>query len=98
MTHDTVDHLNATHYLLTGQPPLPGKTRDEDWPHVGAVLAKELGAQSKVPPFVTVPEFVSPVGPARPGQHAGFLGPRRLKYTGPDEGASNPAGSPEAHL
>jgi hypothetical protein len=33
-----------------------------------------------VPAFVMVPEFVSPVGPARPGQHAGFLGARHDPY------------------
>jgi len=51
-----------------------------DRPHIGAILAKELGPLSKVPPFVTVPEFVAPVGFARPGQHAGFLGPKFDPY------------------
>jgi uncharacterized protein (DUF1501 family) len=44
------------------------------------VLAQQLGPRTKAPAFVTVPEFVSPVGPARPGQHAGFLGPRFDPY------------------
>jgi hypothetical protein len=51
-----------------------------DRPHIGAVLADRLGSRRGVPPFVTVPEFVSPVGVARPGQHAGFLGPRLDPY------------------
>src|SRR5262249_46702438 len=42
-------------------------------------VSRDLGARG-VPPFVMVPEFVSPVGPARPGQHAGFLGARFDPY------------------
>jgi hypothetical protein len=33
-----------------------------------------------LPAFVTVPEYVSPVGVPRPGQHAGFLGARFDPY------------------
>jgi uncharacterized protein (DUF1501 family) len=47
---------------------------------VGAVLARRLGPRGAVPPFVMVPEFISPVGVARVGQHAGFLGPRYDPY------------------
>src|SRR5713101_8718578 len=46
----------------------------EDRPHPGSVLAKVLPPQAGLPPFVMVPEAISPVGPERPGQHAGFLG------------------------
>lgn len=78
MTHKDVNHLTATHYLLTGQPPLPGNTRDSDWPHVGAVLSKlGRGAESLLP-FVSmrpkmpgdVPRFVEQTR----GQFAGWLG------------------------
>ena len=31
-------------------------------------------ARGSIPPFVMIPEFISPVGVPRPGQHAGFLG------------------------
>jgi hypothetical protein len=46
----------------------------EDRPHPGSVVAKLLRARPGLPPFVMVPEAISPVGPERPGQHAGFLG------------------------
>ena len=37
MTHTNVDHTAATHYLLTGKPPLPSNDLRTDWPHFGAV-------------------------------------------------------------
>src|SRR5262249_26611134 len=40
----------------------------------GSAAAKILGARPGMPAFVMVPEAISPVGPERPGQHAGFLG------------------------
>ncbi len=72
----------------------------EDRPHPGSVLAKFLPRTGPVPAFVMVPEAISPVGPERPGQHAGFLGaaydpyrvnsdPNRTVYS---PGALDPAG------
>jgi hypothetical protein len=66
MTHNNVDHTASTHFLLTGQPPLPGRTRDTDWPHLGAVLSRLGRGQGVLPPFVSmrpklpgdVPRFV----------------------------------------
>ena len=46
----------------------------EDRPHPGSALARLLPNRPGLPPFVMVPEAISPVGPERPGQHAGFLG------------------------
>src|SRR5436305_892553 len=40
----------------------------------GWTLPGLLRARPNVPPFVMVPEPISPVGPDRPGQHAGCLG------------------------
>ncbi len=78
MTHGNVDHTQATHFLLTGQPPLPGKTRDEDWPHMGAVLSRLGRGRDPLPPFVSmrprvpgdVPRFVE----ESRGQWAGWAG------------------------
>jgi hypothetical protein len=85
MSHDDTNHVSATYWLMTGgrlvRPVIQasGMARN-DRPHLGAVLAQQLGPRDQVPPFVTVPEFVSPVGVARPGQHGGFLGPRFDPY------------------
>jgi hypothetical protein len=46
----------------------------EDRPHPGSVLSRFVPSRRGVPSFVMVPEAISPVGPERPGQHAGFLG------------------------
>jgi Protein of unknown function (DUF1501) len=85
MSHHDTDHVSATYWLMTGgrltRPVIQasGMARN-DRPHLGAILAQQLGSRNQVPSFVTVPEFVSPVGVARPGQHAGFLGPRFDPY------------------
>ena len=79
MTHTNVDHTTATHYLLTGKPPLPSSDLRKDWPHIGAVLAKLGRGRDPLPPFVSmrpklendVPRFVE----QSHGQFAGWLGP-----------------------
>ncbi len=79
MSHHEGDHLRAGYCAMTGgslQRPVvqaSGMSRD-DRPHLGAALAKFLESSSTLPPFVMIPEFISPVGVPRPGQHAGFLG------------------------
>src|SRR5262249_26244948 len=52
----------------------------EDRPHPGSVVSKLQGARPGMPAFVMVPEAISPVGPERPGQHAGFLGAAHDPY------------------
>ena len=85
MSHDDADHLKAGYWVMTGSPLLrpvaqkSGMQRD-DRPHIGSVVSRFLDGSAHVPPFVTVPEFVSPVGVARPGQYAGFLGPTYDPY------------------
>lgn len=79
MTHSDVNHLTATHYLLTGKAPPPANDLRKDWPHFGAVLAKLGRGEGSLPPFVsmrpklpnTVPRFVE----QSHGQFAGWLGP-----------------------
>jgi hypothetical protein len=79
MTHNNVDHTVATHFLLTGMPPLPGGARYTDWPHLGAVLSKLGRGRDPLPPFVSmrpkvpgdVPRFVE----ESRGQFGGWLGP-----------------------
>ncbi len=79
MTHTDVNHLTATHFLLTGQPPPPAGDLRADWPHVGAVLSQLGRGRDPLPPFVSlrpklendVPRFVE----QSHGQSAGWLGP-----------------------
>ena len=79
MTHTDVNHTSATHYLLTGKSPPASPDLRNDWPHIGAVLAKLGRGQGALPPFVsmrpklenTVPRFVE----QSHGQFAGWLGP-----------------------
>ncbi|GBD35499.1 hypothetical protein HRbin36_00611 [bacterium HR36] len=78
--HTTGNHPAASYWMMTGSPiarPAPQSVTlsREDRPHLGSVLAKLLGPRRLgLPAYVTVPELISPVGPPRPGQHAGFLG------------------------
>lgn len=79
MTHSDVNHLTATHYLLTGQPPPPANDLRKDWPHIGSVLYHLGRGREPLPPFIsmrpkldnTVPRFVE----QSHGQFAGWLGP-----------------------
>ena len=98
MSHEENDHLKAGFYVMTGAQ-LPravvqrsGMERN-DRPHTGAVLSRFLGSRASVPAFCTIPEFISPVGTARPGQHAGFLGAAYDPYlidSDPNEPDYNP--------
>jgi hypothetical protein len=79
MTHNNGNHPAALYWMIIGSPmtrPAPQivTMSREDRPHPGSVLARLLQARQGLPPFVMVPEAISPVGPERPGQHAGFLG------------------------
>ncbi|MFO0964262.1 MAG: DUF1501 domain-containing protein [Gemmataceae bacterium] len=79
MRHGNGNHPAATYWMMVGSPmtrPAPQVVTlsREDRPHPGAVLAKFRPASRQMPSWVMVPEAISPVGPERPGQHAGFLG------------------------
>lgn len=79
MHHGNGNHPAAMYWMMTGSPmtrtaPQAVSLSREDRPHPGSVLTKLLGPTKATPPFVMVPEMISPVGPPRPGQHAGFLG------------------------
>jgi hypothetical protein len=78
--HPDVNHLTATHFLLTGAD-LPDRQGPEsgDWPNVGAVLGKLGRGNRRLPPYVAmrpkteldVPRFVE----SSRGQWSGWLGP-----------------------
>jgi hypothetical protein len=78
-SHTSPNHPAAAYWMMVGSPmqraaPQIVTMSREDRPHPGSALAKLLRNRPAMPPFVMVPEAISPVGPERPGQHAGFLG------------------------
>ncbi|MEZ6132384.1 MAG: DUF1501 domain-containing protein [Planctomycetaceae bacterium] len=81
MTHDSVDHTHATHYLLTGRDVARrGQPLYEDWPGYGAVMAQLNRGHGPLPRFVSMmPEVIN--GSPRfveqsHGSGAGWLGPQ----------------------
>jgi hypothetical protein len=62
--HPQADHPAAAYWFMSRA----------DRPHPGSALAKLLGANPAMPPFVMIPEAIQPNGPERAGQFAGFLG------------------------
>ena len=80
MTHGDVDHTLATHLPLTGRAvPRRGAPLAEDWPSIGAVMARLGRGRGPLPPFVSMMPVV-PNGAPRfveesHGQGAGWLGP-----------------------
>lgn len=79
MRHGSTNHPAAAYWMMTGSPmsrlaPQVVTLSREDRPHPGGVVTKLLGSRDATPPFVMLPEMIGPVGPPRPGQHAGFLG------------------------
>ncbi len=78
--HPDVNHLTATHFLLTGEDmPNRAAPTTSDWPHMGAVLGKLGRGNRTLPPYVVmrpksrldVPRFVE----ESRGQWSGWLGP-----------------------
>jgi hypothetical protein len=83
--HTKGNHPAASYWMMVGSPmtraaPQVVTLSREDRPHPGSVVSKLLRGRPALPPFVMVPEAISPVGPERPGQHAGFLGAAHDPY------------------
>ncbi len=84
MTHNDVDHLTATHYLLTGRAvPNRGGPESQDWPSYGAILSYLGRGQNPLPPFVSMMPEMPVTNTSAPrfveqshGRAAGWLGPR----------------------
>ena len=94
MTHDSVDHTHATHYLLTGRDVARrGQPLHEDWPGYGAVMSQLNRGQGPLPPFVSMmPEVVN--GSPRfveqsHGSGAGWLGPQYAPLRIDDDGSKS---------
>jgi uncharacterized protein (DUF1501 family) len=79
MTHTDVDHLTATHFLLTGREvPNRNGSEHDDWPSYGAIMTHLGRGNGPLPPFVSMmpkipdgaPRFVE----QSRGRGAGWLG------------------------
>jgi hypothetical protein len=80
MAHRDSNHLNATHWVLTGQPQ-PGAFFDKvasrtDYPCYASALDYVRPPSDGVPSGVLLPTFLMEGPLIWPGQHAGFLGPK----------------------
>jgi hypothetical protein len=80
MSHSNLNHLNATHWVLTGQPQ-PGAFFDKiasrgDYPCYSSTLDHLRPGRDGVPTGVNLPTFLIEGPLIWPGQHAGFLGTR----------------------
>lgn len=80
MSHKNLNHLNATHWVLTGHPQ-PGAFFDKiasrgDYPCYGSALDYIRPRSDGIPSGVTLPTFLVEGPLVWPGQNAGFLGPK----------------------
>lgn len=80
MAHSNLNHLNATHHLLTGHPQ-PNAIFDKiasrtDYPCYASALNYLKPRTDGVPSGVLLPTFLMEGPLVWPGQHAGFLGPK----------------------
>ncbi len=85
MRHSNGNHPAAAYWMMVGSPmtraaPQVVTMSREDRPHPGSAISALLPHPPALPSFVMVPEAISPVGPERPGQHAGFLGAAHDPY------------------
>ena len=80
MSHRHANHLNATHWLLTGQAQ-PGAFFDkiasrDDYPCYASSLSYLRPRDDGLPGGVMLPTYLMEGPLTWPGQHAGFLGPK----------------------
>ena len=77
--HSVNDHNAGAYFALTGRDPSVGgglitTPRPENFPPIGAVLAKLRPTGLALPDFVQTPDWMSNNGSFLPGQSSGFLG------------------------
>jgi hypothetical protein len=81
VNHAVADHNAGAYYALTGRDPIVSgrlitSPAADNFPPVGAVLAKLRPSGRHLPDFVHAPDWMSNNGSFLPGQDAGFLGTR----------------------
>ena len=79
MSHKHPNHLNGTHWVLTGQAQ-PGAFFDkiasrDDYPCYASAMSYLRPSENGLPGGVMLPTFLMQGPLVWPGQHAGFLGP-----------------------
>jgi len=77
--HKVVDHNAGAYYALTGRSPVRSgslivQPDPDNFPPLGAVLAKLRPTDKSLPPFVHMPDVMFNNGHDLPGEFAGFLG------------------------
>ncbi|VTS08924.1 DUF1501 domain-containing protein [Tuwongella immobilis] len=80
LTHDNVDHITAPHYLLTGRDMTTrSQPRSDDFPNIGAVMAKLGRGTGPLPPNISMMPVVPNGAPrfveSTHGQDGGWMGP-----------------------
>jgi len=84
MTHTAINHNTATYLVTTGQAPprdlIAFTATENDFPHLGAQVARARGGRGSVPAAVSLPDPVSDGPYTTPGQNGGFLGPRYAPF------------------
>ncbi len=80
MTHNDVNHLTATHYLLAGRAMArQDQPLEDDFPSYGSVLAQKGFSKGPLPPAINLMPVSSDNAPrfveSSHGQGAGWLGP-----------------------
>lgn len=83
MTHETREHMLATHFVLTGHNSQPAGTGGEgaeasrlDWPCYAAGLSYTGLKANDTPAGISLPKRLTENGRMWPGQDGGFLGPK----------------------
>jgi Protein of unknown function (DUF1501) len=81
VNHTVADHNAGAYYALTGREPIVSgrlitSPAPDNFPALGAVVAKLRPSGLPLPDFVHTPDWMSNNGSFLPGQDAGFLGTR----------------------
>ncbi|MDA1050689.1 MAG: DUF1501 domain-containing protein [Planctomycetota bacterium] len=83
MTHNSNEHSQGHHIMLTGRTEMPrgfspDRAQDSDWPCIAAIANAATEPRNNLPPAAVLPErLVHYSGRVIPGQFAGMMGEHR---------------------